>query len=615
MCGIAGVALLNNRGEKSVLEQKIKVMNNLMKHRGPDGDGVFSDGVVGLGNRRLSIIDLSERGRQPMANKEKNLHIVFNGEIYNYEDIRKELSVWYEFQGNSDTEVVLYAYARWGEKCLEKLRGMFAFCIYDVVKKHLFLARDHLGQKPLIFYSDQKNREFYFASEIKPILEASHIKPKINLKALHLYFLRNYRHIPDPYTIYEDVFRLPPATYLFFNVQTGEYSINFYWKPTFIKDNSLQEKDYIERYKTLIQEAVNLTTVADVPVGTLLSGGIDSSTIVALLKRKDIQTYSIGFSNNDEELKRSRLVARLFKTQHKEIILSHLDHLKVVERLVDYLGEPLNLLPAVHSYAIIEAARKDLKVLIGGNGADELFYGYDGSNRLAMMSNFINFPFIKYFLWPFLPGGSVDSNEIKGNLYRRAGRVYKQELYNDFFRQAIDGFDDGAIVNHYIQECDSKEYIEKSYWAGLMSENQHSVTLIGDLTGMANSVEVRAPFLDHKVVEFAAALPVQYKVGSWFDKKYNKYIMKRSMEGILPSEILWASKKGLGYHMDLSLLIRTQWKDYVLKNLKDALPSLRLFNMDKIIEQFNDHVGGKRNHGALLWGMNMLAIWAKKYFV
>jgi len=243
--------------------------------------------------------------------------------------------------------------------------------------------------------------------------------------------------------------------------------------------------------------------------------------------------------------------------------------------------------------------------MISGNGADEIFYGYDGSNRIAALSYFLKFPFLKPFLKGFLPFGSTDINKIKANLYRQEGSKIKQELYQSSVAGELSDFDEGAIIESYMRECDSDEYVEKSYYAGFMSENQHAITIITDLAGMVNSLEIRAPFLDHKMVEFAATLPVRMKVKSWFDKKYNKYIMKKSMEGILPQDILYAKKMGLGYHIRIDELIRQEWRGEVERIIFEVIPQAGLFNMDFIRRKFEEHLANKKNNSPLLWGLRM----------
>lgn len=581
----------------------MREMAGLMTHRGPDGEGFWLNGPVGLGHRRLSIIDLSERGRQPMSNEDGTIWVTFNGEIYNYQELKKELDIRHQFKSASDTEILLHGYEEWGLDLLKRLRGMFAFALYDGRQEKLFLATDHAGQKPLYYFFDEDKKIFYFSSEIKPILEASQIPRRINLKALHLYFIHNWRHIPHPHTIIENIYKLEPSSYLVLDLKTGKWQVDYYWRPDFSKVR-ISAKKLMEDYRTIAKKCISLVSVSDVPIAVSLSGGVDTSTIVALMDNpSQLHTYSIGFNRDDPELQRARQIATAYKTIHQEIIFDK-ESFSDLERLIEIYGEPLNLLPALHLYKISERAKKDVKVLIGGNGADEIFYGYDGTARLRRVSVLLD---LFGWLWPSL------KNKLKGNLYRRKGNYLKNNLYLENVRSEIGEVDEGAIIDRYSRESNSSHWIEKSYYSGLMTENQHSVTIIADLAGMANSVEVRAPFLDHKMIEFASSLPVKFKAGSWFGRRYNKYIMKRSMEGILPNNILYAPKMGLGYNIKIGRLIVGDWRSQVEEILFSFLPQINIFNINFIKEKFIEHEKGEADNSALLWGLVVFGVWHKKF--
>ncbi len=598
MCGICGIAYTDK--SKKVDGDEIKLMANLMKHRGPDGEGFFINESVGLGHRRLAIIDLSENGKQPMSNEDGSIWITFNGEIYNYQELKEQLKSKHQFKSNSDTEVIIHGYEEWGIDVLKKLRGQFAFGLHDSQNNKLFLAVDHIGQKPLYYFFDKNKKKFYFASEIKPILESSKIPPKINLKALHLYFVHNWRHVPHPHTIIENIYKLQPANFLVLNLNDGHLRLDNYWQPDFTKTNYSEEK-YKNDYRNIAKQCVDLVSVSDVPVAVSLSGGVDTSTIVALMNPSSngLRTYSIGFNNDDPELQRARFIAKKFNTNHKEIIFNK-ESFGEMEDLIGLYGEPLNLLPVLHLYKICQEARKEVKVLIGGNGADEIFYGYDGTAKLRRISFFFNFL------------GNFARNKFKGAYYRMVGRRLKKNLYQKNILNKISEVDEGEIIDYYSKACNSRHLIEKGYYAGLMSENQHSVTIVADLAGMANSVEIRTPFLDHKMVEFASSVPLKFKAGSWFGRKYNKYIMKKSMEGILPNEILYAPKMGLGYNIKIGQLIIGDWRSQVEEILFSVLPKTNIFNMDFIREKFIEHADEKKDNSALLWGLVVFGMWYKK---
>lgn len=571
MCGICGI--YNFKG--NVSEEKINLMNSLLAHRGPDDKGSYIKGNIGLGHRRLSIIDLSKNGRNPVSNEDNSLHIVFNGEIYNFRELRKELlEKGHTFKSNTDTEVVLHLYEDEKEKCLEKLRGMFAFAIWDEKEKKLFLARDRLGEKPLVYgIIDEK---FYFSSEIRSILSAVGKSMEISLEGLHHYFNYNFFHVPEPYTIFREIKKLPAACYLVFDPQKGEnkrIKVKKYWIPSFKKNKYKNEKQAISEYSNLIKKTINSLEIADVPIGALLSGGVDSSSIVAQMSnKKNLKTYSIGYSKRDFELKRARKVSKLFKTKNEEVIFRKQDLLLIPE-IIYYYGEPLNLMPAVYSYKLCKEIKKDLKVVLGGNGADELFFGYDGSNKLLLLSKIIKIEkYLPEKILEILAQKANKKSEFylllrmllahkdkkKGEIYRIKGKELREKIYSKSTLGKLKNLDDGKLIDNVWKECNSEEFIEKMYYCGLMLENAHSTTIIADVTGMANSLEIRAPFLDYKVVEFAASLPVKYKVKSIFSKKYNKYIVKKSSESLLPQEIIYGKKAGFGYNIDWPALVKKE---------------------------------------------------------
>jgi len=601
MCGICGIISTNNKAE--AFGTAVKAMADCMRHRGPDDEGLFCDTHIAFGHRRLSILDVSAKGHQPMADNEGQLRITFNGEIYNFGEIKKQLAGKYAFTSGTDTETILAAYREWGTDCVKKFRGMFAFALYDSERQVVVLARDHFGQKPLYYHFDGTN--LFFSSEINALAKALPSKPDIDRQAVLLYLLHNYRHIPDPHTIYSGISKLPPASLMVFDIASGKMEIVRYWRPDFKKDSQRTEAEWLEEYRALAKECVGLTTVSDVPIGILLSGGVDSSTIAALLPRTGMESFALGCRSDDPELLRARQVAGLFKTTHHEFILAA-PKFSEMEELIGALGEPLNLLAAIFSRHIAKAAReRGIKVLIGGNGADEMFYGYDGSNRLLLASGLLKI---------FGPGSKI-VNGLKPGLYRKKAKDVLGRLAVPEFAAGLRAFDAGNIIEGYAREANSPWFIEKSYYAGLMSENQHSVTIIGDLTGMMHSVEIRTPFLDPKMFEFAARLPVKYKVGSLFDKSRNKYLMRKAMEGLLPNEIVWGKKMGFGYTFSLAELIRTTWQEQARRHIFDVcLPELGFFDREEVERLWQEHQEKRKNHSAILWGIATLGIWYRRSY-
>ncbi|MBS3147281.1 asparagine synthase (glutamine-hydrolyzing) [Candidatus Woesearchaeota archaeon] len=582
MCGICGVY-----SPSGVDRSKVVAMNTVQAHRGPDGSGVFvsKDKKVALGHRRLAILDLSPTGRQPMRSADGSLVITFNGEIYNYKEFVPTLKkLGYKFKGTSDTEAILYAYQEYGEKCLDLFRGMFAFAIWDEKKKRLFIARDRLGEKPL-YYANVGN-SFYFASGLAAILEASGIKREVDERALHMYLLYNFHHVPEPFSIIKGVSKLPPAHYMI--VDSSGVRIKRYWSFSYKKERK-SERAWIDEFRALAKECVNLREVSDVPVSAFLSGGVDSSAIVALMKNRNLSTFSIGFNRDDPELVRARRISKLFKTKNKEIIFDS-ESIERLPELIYRYGEPYNLMPALYSFVLSEEIVKDFKVALAGNGADELFYGYDGSNGLLAMSKLekvlprslarLLFHLVpKRFLSVKLGLLALSSpaSRQKGSIYRYLGKRLLP-IYSESARSALSLFDAGELLDKVTAQCDSPDLIERFYHAGLFIENAHSVTIIADATGMAHGLETRAPFLDHKLVEFAARLPVRYKVRSVFDKLGNKYLMRKSLEGILPSDILYGKKMGFGYNIKWGELLQTKYLPFVERAFSVELPETGLFD-------------------------------------
>ena len=607
MCGINIIYLKKSSIEKSLL----KKMNDKLKHRGPDDEGYFisKDKKLGLAHRRLSIIDLSKKGKQPMQDKTKRYVIVFNGEIYNYKELRKELNT--TFKTNTDTEVILELYKRYGKKCLNRLRGMFVFAIYDKKTKELFIARDRIGQKPLV-YTETENG-FFASSELPALLETKEVKKELNVEALGYYFLRNFFTVPEPLTIFKNVYRLEPAHYII--IKEGKIVEKAqYWQPDFKQANYKNSK---EKLKQLLRESVKLREIADVEISVLLSGGIDSSTVVAFLK-KGVRSYAFGNSREDEELKRAKIVSKLFSTHHKEILIKP-DQIKLLREIIRHYGEPIYNLPLTYAYEISKQVRKDgIKVALTGNGGDEIFYGYDGTTKLLIASILIKIlermPKFFVMLLKRIPKlgliaemSLLPMKERKALLYRKQSTALFKHLFSENIYRKIKNKDFGELIIKWAEKCKSKWYIDCSYWIGLMLENAHAVTIAGDIPAMANSVEFRAPFLDHKLIEFAFSLSPFEKVGFFNHKK----ILKEAMKGILPEEILYAKKMGFGYNVKVAEKIRHEWKEEIERVLNKVI-SLPIFNPTFIKKIWQEHLKGK-NNTKLIMALYAFGVWWEEF--
>ncbi len=600
MCGINIAYLKKGKISKELLKR----MNDKLKHRGPDDEGCFisKDKKLGLGHRRLSIIDLSKKGRQPMEDKSKKYVIVFNGEIYNYRELRRELNT--SFKTNTDTEVILELYKRYGENCLKKLRGMFAFAIYNKETKELFIARDRIGQKPLVYAETEQG--FFASSELPALLETG-IKREVNVEALGYYFLRNFFAVPEPLTIFKNIYRLEPAHYML--IKDGRIIKKArYWQPDFKRIKSSKQ-----RLRDLIKNAVKLREIADVEISVLLSGGIDSSTVVAFLKR-GVKSYAFGSNKEDEELKRARIVSKLFSTNHKEILIKP-DQIKLLKEIIKHYGEPIYNLPLTYAYEIAREIRKDgVKVALTGNGGDEIFYGYDGTTNLLVASLLIKFfermPESFVNLLKRIPKigliaemSLLPMKERKALLYRKQSSGLFKHLFSERVYEQVKDKDFGELIVKWAEICKSGWYIDCSYWIGLMVENAHAVTIAGDIPAMANSVEFRAPFLDHELVEFAFSLSPFEKAGLFDHKK----ILKEVMKGILPEEILYAKKMGFGYNVKVGEKIRHEWKEEVERVLNKVM-SLEFFNPTFIKKIWQEHLKGK-NNSKLIMALYAFGVW------
>jgi len=504
MCSIFGVV-----GKFEV--DKLKKANSLMKHRGPDETNYFIENDIFLAHNRLSIIDI-KNGHQPFI--KDNLVLVFNGEIYNYIELKKLYLMDYEFSTNSDTEVILAMYQKYGVKCLEYFEGMFAFCIYDKNQDYFFCARDRIGEKPF-FYSLEGG--FIFSSEIAPILEF--VDDELDESLEGLYF-SSFKHFPAPYTYYKNIKQLKPASYMIVK-NNKVLTEQFYWKP---KVGNYKKVALLE-LKRKILDVVKKTARADVKIALLLSGGVDSSIIAYCLKSLNIDfvAYAFGKDKNDEELKRARLVAKHLDIQLNEIYFES-DDLEIHKKLIKHYKEPIYLLPLIFAYKLYEKISKDnIKVVLTGNGADELFFGYISHPKTALFS----------YLFKF-----------KDNVEIKKSRIFKSMLKKD--KKILD-----KLFDEYkeITECFKDNfYIDFTNFFALFLEGALPMTIIGDLCGMEHSVEVRNPFFNHNLIEFAYNIHPNQKIGSYFDKdgKTLKKILKEAFYNDLPKEIFEAKKIGFG---------------------------------------------------------------------
>jgi asparagine synthase (glutamine-hydrolysing) len=618
VCGICG-----RIRPGGVDREDIQTMTDTLSHRGPDGEGVYVEGMAGLGHRRLAIIDLGG-GQQPMSNGDGSLWIVFNGEIYNYRELRDRLEKSHHFSTESDTEVIVHLYEEERHKCVEELRGMFAFAIWDAKDRSLFLARDHLGQKPLFYV--HRGEELAFASEIKALLVADPSLRQLDCRALHQYL--TLRLIAPPLTMFAQVRKLPPAHTLTF--KNGQVTIARYWHLRYQPKFHLTEEDLLAELADQLRETIRYHLVSDVPVGAFLSGGMDSSLIVAMMSQlsaQPVKTFSVGVPYaHYNELPFARMVAARYQTQHfEETIYPSL--VRILPQLVWHLDEPTDPLSAC-MYYIAAMARREVKVVVGGDGGDELFGGYDRYYGNGYVDYFALLPkafrrhvipqvlrFMPNGFWykslshklrwlnqlSFAEGGSRYAQSLS---YFYFTEDFRQALYGDTLRQALDGFDPESQICTYFDADNAHEALDKMLFADSMLRLPDHSIMILDRTTMAHGLEARAPFLDHKLAEFVARIPTVFKVRG----RTLRYLQTRLAEDYLPPLLLRRQKQG--FSSPLPYLLADEFR-LLFKAFLFASHLVRdgYYREEPIHRIVVEHLNGKVDHGNRLWLLCNAEVW------
>ncbi len=610
-----------------VSTELLKTMCDTVSYRGPDDSGVYTDGHLGLGHRRLSILDLSELGHQPMASKDKSIWITYNGEVYNYKLLKKDLMVkGYTFESHCDTEVIIYLYQEYGEDCLKYLRGMFAFAIWDSNKNMLCLARDRIGKKPLFYYFDGKT--FLFASEIKSILEDQSLKREINFDAFYDYF--KYLYVPDPKTIYKNIHKLEPGHYMICTkdgIRKKEY-----WDISFSKQSNLNEIDISDELLNILDESVKLRMISDVPLGAFLSGGIDSSGIVALMARqqkKQVTTCSIGFDSRDyDEVRYARMIAKQYCTDHHEFTVKENTE-EILNKLAFHFDEPFADASSVPTYYVSKVARQSVTVALSGDGGDENFAGYekyyidDIENRIRKrIPRLIRKSVLPYLSDLFSMGNHTKKQKGKTLLKTLShesdygffltntefdDQLWK-DLINDDTKRQIGDYDPFTVTEYYYNKADTDNHLSKILYTDLKTYLPGDILVKVDRMSMANSLEVRAPILDHNVIEFAANIPPNLK----YNRGEKKYILKQSFKQILPKEIMYRRK--MGFSVPLALWFREELKEFTSRNLLSRDAGVNNFFDRDILERiWNLHQARTRNYSTILWSLLMFELWYKEF--
>lgn len=622
MCGICGIIDYNQASQ--VNKVTLEGMCSKMIHRGPDDQGLYvnnSGPAVGLGHRRLSIIDLSAAGHQPMSNEDDKIHLVFNGEIYNYKELRPLLErKGHHFKSHTDAETIIHLYEEYGRDCVKYLHGMFAFAIWDEKERQLFIARDRLGKKPLLYYF--KNGRFCFASEFNALLASGMVDKEINHSSIYQYIVLSY--VPAPLSVYKDVFKLMPAHTLL--LKDGKITTSCYWELDYSKKIIISEEEAQEELLRILKEAIRIRLYSDVPLGAFLSGGIDSSTVVALmaeLSGKRVDTFSIGFEESSyNELGFAREVARRYNTNHHEIIVRP-NALEILPKLVEHYGEPYGDSSCVPTYYVAEATRKCVTVALSGDGGDEGFAGYERHQAAIFGERYHRLPQALRKSILSIVSSIPSAKEPKATLGRLvkflkgaeldfAGRyAYWMSIFNEEDRNSLFKNNDISWQNRIYSVLDERPQLgilDKLLRCDTLTTLADDFLVKVDIACMSNSLELRSPFLDQEVLEFAASLPEEYKLKN----RVNKYILKKAIKPIVPAKNIY--RKKMGFSIPVAKWFRGEMKDYLKSNLLSERSLGRgYFNPEEVKSLVETHINGRADNGFKLWSLLMLELWHQKF--
>jgi asparagine synthase (glutamine-hydrolysing) len=622
MCGIAGIT-----GPDRVTA--IVPMTEVLTHRGPDDSGFYHDDHIALGQRRLSIIDLNT-GKQPISNEDGTLQLVCNGEIYNSPQLRKTLiAKGHQFKTATDVEVILHLYEEHGENCVGFLQGMFAIALWDSVNRKLFLARDHLGQKPL-FYCE-RNGSFAFASEVKGILASGIVDPGIDTQALWHYL--SLRYMPDNYSMFAGIQKLPAATSLVF--AGGKVSSRRYWNVDFNKKLSGREEDIAEQLHALLKETVASHLLSDVRVGTFLSGGIDSGTIASLMAIQSperIPRFSIGTREKQfNELPYAKLVSDKFNMETYEKIVEP-DLIHSIPSMIYHMDEPSDPF-GFGVYLVAQLAAEHVKVVLSGDGGDENFAGYDRYVGQRLVDYYCVLPkwfrqgFIKKltdripetFGYKSLAQKAAWVNEMSlfsgGERYAQSLGVLrfthqaKQQLFTDAVQKQFSEYRSSEKILEYFNADNASDVVDKMLYTDLMTRMPDHLLTIGDRMTMAHSLESRAPLIDHRVVEFAASIPANMKLRG----NQTKHMLRKVASRYLPDQVVKLEKQG--FRFPLGVWFRADLKAFLRSLFRQSrFVELGIFEQSYIDTLLDEHIGGKVDHNYRIWILLNLEIWYRLYF-
>lgn len=625
MCGISGKVYFDPH--RLVERDDVKAMADVLYHRGPDGGGMHVDRNVGLAHRRLAIIDLRETANQPMCNEDGSIWVTFNGEIYNFQELRHELEQQgHRFRTSSDTEVIVHAYEEYGRECVLKFRGMFAFAIWDASAQKLFLARDRVGKKPLYYYIGADR--FLFGSEIKSLLAEGSIDRFPDPISLDHFLTLQY--IPAPRTAFQGIHKLPAAHWL--ELRDGEVRIERYWKLRYVPKRQLSLSQAVEEFDWHLREAVRLRMISDVPLGAFLSGGMDSSAVVSAMTRygsSGVRTFCAGFDQAEfDERQFAQNVATRLGTTHTELLV-HAPVKDILPRLVWHYDEPMGDSSAVPSYAIAQLTRQHVTVVLNGDGGDENFAGYDRylTDRCVRYGDYIPHGIRRgvHHLFQKLPVTWLQRQPLRklarvsevvaldpARRYAEWGahfhRSDREALYSDTFQHQIRNSDPEGLFVQAFAETDADNSTDSALSADVNLYLADDLLVKMDRATMAHSLEARSPLLDHVLMEFAASLPAHLKLAG----REKKYLLKSSLQGVVPDEVF--NRPKMGFCVPLAQWFRQDLREMTQDVLlsKRALQR-RYFNPISVEKIIREHCQQEVDHGAHLWDLLILELWHQTF--
>ena len=626
MCGIVGIAYQETRQvEREILEK----MNGAILHRGPDEDGFYVKENIGLAMRRLAIIDLSG-GQQPIYNQDKTKAIVFNGEIYNFQELRADLDKkGHQFYTNSDTEIIIHLYDEYGVDCVQHLRGMFAFAIWDEVEKSLFIARDRVGKKPVL-YSHQPNGDLIFGSEFQALLQHPRVSREVDNEAIHHYL--SYLCVPAPLTAFKQIRKIEPGHWLIW--KNGEIKTNRYWLPDFHNKIKITEQEAEEETLRLLREATKMRMIAEVPLGAFLSGGVDSSVVVALMaeqSEKPVKTFSIGFEEEDySELKYAKKVAEHIGAEHHEFIVKP-NAIEILPLLVEHYGEPYADSSSIPTYYVSRETRKHVTVALNGDGGDESFAGYERYLAMRLSEKYHKIPSLlrkgliesAVNLLPnsatkrrskakdlkrFVKAASLPKVERYLSLVNAIDKSSKENIYTEDFKTQVKSADSAQFLKEWFDKTNGNGIVDATMFTDQMTYLPNDLLVKVDIASMANSLEARSPLLDHKVIEFAASLPENLKLKG----AENKSLLKKVGVRLVPREVLYRKKMGFG--VPIANWLRGELKDFLRDNLlSEKFAKRGILKQDVVEKMINEHLSGEKDNYNQLWTILMLELWFQRF--